>query len=487
MKKLLLPLSILFSGACWYLSFDLHLHWWWPIWFAPIPLLYTLPTLKWPQALLVSFIAMFIGRLAWLPYLASVLPPLPTILFAILLPLVFAILLLPVRRLLRTAPPALAIISFPATWTAFEFITFLTTRDGTILSFAYTQYDLLPLMQLASLTGITGITFLICLIPSAIAHSLRTQNIRYTLLLAILPTTLALLFGLYRLNIPNNNPPISIGMVCLPQRPAPSSASYLLEAEKLANQGAQIILLPEKVLTLTDSTDLPIADTFRQAARQLNTTLILGCTGNKKGRLTNQAHVFSPQGTEQLNYIKVHLFEGEAFEGFQPGNTPGAFTLTPSSTAEPTTSTTNPTPTASPIPASVAICKDLDFHAYIHSYPQTSLLFVPAWDFDRDGWWHSRIALTRGIENGYPIARNALQGRLTLSDEKGRLLAESNSEKGDPTILLGKLKPSTNQTLYHRWGDWFGWLIIITALIIHLRWSKLPSSAPRNAPPSPDR
>jgi apolipoprotein N-acyltransferase len=55
----------------------------------------------------------------------------------------------------------------------------------------------------------------------------------------------------------------------------------------------------------------------------------------------------------------------------------------------------------------MTICKDMDFPGLSREYGQddTALLLVPAWDFELDGWLHGRMAILRGVESGFSIAR----------------------------------------------------------------------------------
>ena len=107
----------------------------------------------------------------------------------------------------------------------------------------------------------------------------------------------------------------------------------------------------------------------------------------------------------------------------------------------------------------LAICKDMDFHdtgaAYSALY--SNLLLVPAWDFQADGWMHSRMGIMRGVENGFAIARAARRGSLTLSDDRGRVVAEADDAHGDAQVV-GDLPLHQTRTLYARWGDWFAWV-----------------------------
>ena len=501
----------LLSGLCWWLSFDLHLHWWWPIWLAPAPILYIAPKVNKKQAFAAAFIALLIGRLSWLSFLLKVLPPVPAILYTLLFPLLYAAAILPVRYIILTRRPWMGLFALPALWTSFEFLFSLISPDGTIASFAYTQCDMLPVMQLASLTGFTGITFFICLFPSVLVQTLKKKTSLLSSLLIIIP----LAFGIFRMGNPSDKPYITVGLISLPEKihervdhplaknELEIASLYNREARNLAGQGATLILLPEKAISVTDSTDSLITQAFQQTALNSGITLIAGyarinptpdantvptpipnpsatsdpnpgaSTVPHPGHL-NQARVFAPNGDLQVNYEKVNLFEGEVLDGFKAGKTPALFNLYPGPSTTP------------PTRAGVAICKDLDFARFMHSYKNLGIILVPAWDFDDDGWWHSRIAITRSIENGYALVRNARQGRLTISDSKGRVLAEANTEKGNKAILLGKISPNDSTTIYSRWGDWLGWLSLLLVLIIHLPWRRSPSFGLRNARQSPD-
>jgi apolipoprotein N-acyltransferase len=131
---------------------------------------------------------------------------------------------------------------------------------------------------------------------------------------------------------------------------------------------------------------------------------------------------------------------------FTPGSEPGLFRL-------------------NEVQAGTAICKDLDFPGYIKKYGESkvSFLFIPAWDFVKDDWLHSRMAVLRGVENGFSEVRTARQGRLTISDYYGRVTYETNSSNGQGATLLGKVSLQKRNTVYTRFGDWFGIVNVIAA------------------------
>jgi apolipoprotein N-acyltransferase len=108
------------------------------------------------------------------------------------------------------------------------------------------------------------------------------------------------------------------------------------------------------------------------------------------------------------------------------------------------------------------ICKDMDFPALSRQYGAkgAGLLLVPAWDFTLDGWLHGRMAVMRGVESGFTIARAAKQGVLTVSDNRGRILAQQDAATVRFASLLTNAPVRHDDTLYTRWGDWFAWLNI---------------------------
>ncbi|MFM9840827.1 MAG: hypothetical protein ACKVOQ_21345, partial [Cyclobacteriaceae bacterium] len=59
------------------------------------------------------------------------------------------------------------------------------------------------------------------------------------------------------------------------------------------------------------------------------------------------------------------------------------------------------------------------------------------------------------------------QGRLTVSDYRGRIVAEANCENGNTQSLLAQAPIYRVHTIYSKWGDWFGWLcIFLTAIFV---------------------
>jgi apolipoprotein N-acyltransferase len=114
-----------------------------------------------------------------------------------------------------------------------------------------------------------------------------------------------------------------------------------------------------------------------------------------------------------------------------------------------------------------------------YSAKGVGLLLVPAWDFTVDAWLHGRMAVMRGVEGGFTIARSAKQGLLTVSDDRGRILAQQDAATVHFASLLATAPVRHGDTLYARWGDWFAWLNIAGLIVILL--SPTRKREPRSA------
>ncbi len=478
MSKTIQWALVLLSGVCFYFGFSLSGDFGWLIWIAPVPVLYISLIVKPRQAFGLAFLAYLIGKMSWFSYLKSVMPVVPAILFTMLLPLIFALIILATRKIVLNSQHWFSVFAYPVFFTAFEYIVFNFSRDGTASSIGYTQSNYLFLIQIASLTGLLGISFMISFIPSAVALTLyfrqRKKMVLIMLFLLILFLGDSIMYSLIRLGKSNEGSTLNIGMVALdevsykgifhntPGVRLKVAESYLEEISKLADQGAQIIIIPEKVIFVNDSTVKEILNKFTDLAIERRIQIIIGGNKEKKAYALNNAWVISGNGKLLADYQKVNLFEGEVLDGCVPGKNIALFQ----------TGIFN---------EGVAICKDMDFQQFILKYSKQSpaILWVPAWDFVQDGYLHSRMAIMRSIEGGFSMARNARQGRLTISDWRGKVLYEANSEKGSFTVLTGKISVEPHPTLYAKAGDWFGTINMFAAIgfIIYLFWKKKAPAA----------
>jgi len=437
------------SALGWWFGSGVH-PLWWLTWIAPMPVIWLAPRVRARWAALAAFAAYALGGCNQWTYLHdSIGLPMASILPAIggpALALMLAVLLH--RRLLLHGHAVAAALAPAVLWVAMEYINSLQSPHGTFGSIAYYQMDALPVVQVAAVAGLWGVSFLLLLLPAALAtlawrtgtpHRARTA----VLALALVPLAAALLYGWLRLQAPAESA-LRVGLVSIekPIRPLLGDAKgqalqarYVQAIEALAQQGARVVVIPETAFATAD-TSVPA---FAQLVGRYGLVLDAGIDSRTDPDAErNAVMVFRPGGTSPATYDKHHLIPG-----FEHQYTPGdRYTMLAGSPR-----------------IGLAICKDMDFHDIGQAYAArgAQLLLVPAWDFGIDGWLHSRMAIMRGVESGFAVARAARSGRLTLSDDRGRVLAEASSEQHDAE-LVGDLPLRDTHTLYARWGDWFAWL-----------------------------
>ncbi|MCE1197747.1 MAG: hypothetical protein LWW85_02155 [Marinilabiliales bacterium] len=461
-KSVLATGGVILSGLCWYIGGGLNGDFWYLMWLAPLPILLISFKASARRTFLISFIAYLIGRLSWFSYLATVATIVPAVVFTIAFPLFFALIMLANRLVMLRCHTWYAVFAFPVFFTAFECLLIKFSPDGTAASIAYSQSDLLPLIQIASITGILGITFVVTFIPAALAVGWHCRDAKERLRpLAIVSFLLLFslfLLGVLRINGGTGSKSAKAGLVVLDEEThkmgrtldlsheLQHTKNYALEISALASQGAKIIVLPERAINLNKELDTASVNILSSSAKQNHVTIIVGYTHLKDRQERNAAMVIDREGKVAGDYFKVHLVKGLE-DRFTPGSEIGLFRF-------------------DGVTAGVSICKDMDFPDYIKKYGQSNVNFlcIPAWDFVTDDWLHSRMAILRGVENGFSEIRTARQGRLTISDIYGRVIAETSSAQGRTAALIGEVPLENAVTFYSRSGDWFGVVMIISAI-----------------------
>lgn len=438
-------------------------NYWLLMWLAPLPLCLHALGHSARNALCTAFIAFLIGSSA---SLASASFP-PDLLFILLLGNFLSAAALSVvlgfyRYIDLHRNAWAASLVFACGWTSFEFVGSLFSRGGTVASLAYTQTANLPIIQMASFSGIWGVSFLLTIVPAGVAAAWRYRRnpilCRKTLLLPAGFLIAALVFGVCRLATPSPNAGINIGIAAEPAtleqmislRAGRDSAlaadllgRYLRDIRSLAQSGASMVLLPEKIFPASGNYDY--LHPLSLSAQQNNIHLIVGMTRQVDAQHFNSAFVFSPSGETLPTYDKQHLlppFENQ----FTPGK--------------------NLTVAASPLLGSwgIAICKDMDFvePAMAYSRQGVQLLLVPALDFHDDAWSHGRVAIMRGVEGNFAVARAGQWGLLTLSDSRGRIVAvKATDANPGETLLLGEVQLGDGKSIYSRLGNWAGWACVL--------------------------
>jgi apolipoprotein N-acyltransferase len=427
----------------------------WPLaWVAPVPLLWlALGHESWRRVALASLAGYAIGELGMLwPYVGAMRAAL---LVAALGPAVaFTLVVLATRFAARRLPILAATLAFPSLWTGFESLSVTLSPHGTFGAWAYSQLSAPVLIQSASLLGLWVVSFLIAYVASSIALAVR----RLTLSPLVLPFALACVnaaFGMWRLHTPVGST-VRVAASARSHDDARSAAVVAVdeaaETRRLAALGTRIVVFDEKAALLPaerrDSALAPLV----AAARETHTRIVAGFDETGAER-RNAALTIGDDG-RVTTYTKRHHIPGLE-SGYTIGNGPGLLGAG----------------------ESVAICKDMDFQSTLRGDAAAgartgslSLMLVPAWDFDADGWLHARMAIMRGVEGGYAIVRAAANGLVTVSDARGRVLGAKPSGATTYASVVVDVPRGTGATTYVRIGDVFAWIAGLVGLAL-MAWS----------------
>jgi apolipoprotein N-acyltransferase len=222
---------------------------------------------------------------------------------------------------------------------------------------------------------------------------------------------------------------------------------YADEIRRVTPTGTQAVVLPEKIGRVGESALAEVDTLFSSAATKTHAAVVLGLVRKTSSGSFNSSRFYSADGTLEANYDKHHLIPG--VEPEKPGDK--RIILDQSSGRW-----------------GLQICKDMDFPAFSREYAAdgADLMLVPAWDFNIDRWLHSRMAVLRAVENGFALARSARNGLLTLSDNRGHILAETATAPGRFVSISGILNVAPEETFYARTGDWFARFCVAAFVVL---------------------
>src|SRR3990167_1674986 len=354
---------------------------WFGIWLAPIPIL----IFSYYRGVVLTFIAgVLIGLLGWaslFKYAYTLLPIHPIVVALILNAFCYGLILVINRWLVKKLANCFAILIFPCLIVMYEFLVMHVSPAGTVNSIANTQVSNYPIIQLVSLTGILGISFIVSLLPAAIsvAWYIRRKIIQSALSLTImlLIIILVIVFGISRLHQYSTSQTIMVGLAAAPTTINAMQATdnktinhtiqqYQPVIAQLAKQGAKIIVLPEKMITVNLNRSRMAEVSLAKLARQNKVILVVGIRQIAEPDNENLVWVFGKNGSLIATYQKQHLLphaEANYVTGSQL-----MMIIVPQGII------------------GIVICKDMDFINPAQHYGKigAGLLLVPALDFKID-------------------------------------------------------------------------------------------------------
>ncbi len=438
--RVLLAASL--SGLMFYLSQGLA-DVWLLAWFAPVPLLWLAygDSPLW-QVVLASTCAFACGQIYLFQCYWKFLPLLALAPMLIALCLGFLASVLLTRELHRRGAPALALVAFPASWTAVEYLLGLISPHGTFGALGYAVTSFPAAIQIAALFGVHAVSFVLCLAASALALLLSGERRVGAIGVAI--CLLCVGGGVARLTISHQS---TVHVAALSDQDVwrKQNEAFTPDAEREAAQayadfiktlpGIRVVVIPEGAINLPPQNEELVLAPLREVAKAVGAMVVTGTFVADPTQ--NRAFAFMPDGTLQI-YAKRHLlmpFEPEA-PGLQAGVLGRGY--------------------------ATQICKDMDFPESVRGTAAhgIQLMMVPANDFGADGWIHARMSVMRGVENGFGIVRAAFNGIESISDAQGRLLKSASTQAAGMVAITADVPLGPGPTLYTRVGEILSWLCL---------------------------
>jgi apolipoprotein N-acyltransferase len=473
-------------------------------------------TLYWLIDVMVVF-----GGLAYI--LAVILAGL-LILYLALFPAVFAVIVGYARRQLGVG----ALLIAPAVWTATEVARGYFLTGFPWVPLGNSQVTVLPIAQLASVIGVYGLSALVAAPAAAAAYGIHhgsdesyfrsrsrsrmSERLAQWSALGSVSLLIAIvaLWGQSRVDaseLLRQGSPLKVGIVqgnIAQQNKWQATwrdrilSSYLEMSQKVARDGASLIVWPEASMPFLFEEDPMRAAMVRQVARDTGTFMLLGGdqverrrVPNTKDRWFNSAFLLRPDGGVSGTYKKMQLvpfgeyvpfahiftFAGpiiESVDNFTAGervevlrfngNTSGTSAMQASS------GTNGHAPRA--LALSTGIC-------YEAVFPNLALEAVRAGSqllttITNDAWYgtssapyqHFEQASMRAIEQGRYLVRSANTGISGVVDPYGRVIVRS--ELFVPAALTAEVRLLEPWTLYARIGDAFAYACVTLTVLTFL-------------------
>jgi apolipoprotein N-acyltransferase len=362
---------------------------------------------------------------------------------------------------------------FPAVYIIMDFITISTNPSGSYGTLAHTQSSL-PILQLISITGIWGVTFLITWTASTINwlwdNSFEKRKIRLAFWSFGIPFLSVIIWGQFLLSHSNNSPTVRIASINSSKAEYyhrmhanfdslvdKANDEFLRNCAVAASSKAKIVFGRETIISLPADIESDFIEKVKSIA--ICDSIYIGIPinvipkENSNKNPENKIVWISPTGEKLFTYHKAKpTYPGECDSG------DGIIKYFDSPYGR----------------IGSAICFDMDFPSLIKQTGKMDIdiMLVPGSDWKEISPYHTYVASTRGIENGFNMVRSTLKGFSASFNYKGQLLSSNDFFTTDEVILYSDVPVKGQKTVYSLLGDYFAWLCFLFFLFISVVYIK---------------
>lgn len=379
------------------------------------------------------------------------------------------------RRLRGT----LSLLALPVLWSAIEFCKFIApgVEDWWFVLLAKSQWRSPAALQILSITGFPGLSFAVMLTNVCLATLLlRWKNIDAgappfkAAIGGLLVVTGSVGWGWLQLpgapaerfrvaantDMVNADPEIrALGELAgfIVTEPETSHSIFDVNAALTRSIGEQrpaFVVWPEN--EFCDADDPELIGRLGALAREMDAHIVADVVWNAETGLHDTALMMAPDGSETGRRAKINITQGEEEVGFAAG--PPAFPIFETPHAR----------------VGIAVCWDVHRLWIIRELARAGaeLVLLPMDnDFDGTRWFpafHASDAVFRAAEHRLAFGLGTVNGLSLVIDPYGRITAEGAiNERG---VIVGETFVAPQRTLYTRFGDWFGWGMVLASLAL---------------------
>jgi apolipoprotein N-acyltransferase len=235
--------------------------------------------------------------------------------------------------------------------------------------------------------------------------------------------------------------------------PETSQSIFAVDAaltRSVANQQPAFVVWPENEFSYAD--DFHFIDQLKGLAREMDAYIVVDVVWQAPTGMHDAALMVGPDGDEIGRRAKINTTAGEENAGFVPGPREYPVFDTPYGKV------------------GIGVCWDRHrlFITRELARSGAEIVLMPVDDdFGATPWFppfHASDGVFRAVENRAAFGLGTINGLSLVVDPYGRITAEGGiNERG---VISGETFTVPGQTLYTRWGDWFGWLTVAgTALL----------------------
>lgn len=351
---------------------------------------------------------------------------------------------------------------FPAIYVIMEYITILTNPSGSYGTLVHTQ-SALPLLQFVSISGIWGVTFLIMWTASIINwlwdNYFEKSKVYSAFMIFGIPFLAIIIWGQFRLMHTIDSPTVRIASINstkteyqhrmttnIDSLVEQANQGFLRNCEIAASSGAKIVFGRENIISLPKEKENGFIEKVKKVA--IRDSIYIGIPinvipgENSNENPENKITWISPTGESLFTYHKaIPTYPGECDYG------DGIIKYFDSPYGR----------------IGSAICFDMDFPTLIKQSGKMDIdiMLVPGSDWEEISPYHTYVASTRSIENGFNMVRSTLKGLSASFDYKGQLISSNDFFKTNEVILYSDVPVKGRKTVYSFLGDFFAWFCIL--------------------------